>query len=110
MECSNLVADLGHYGEPSYVVRYFESPKDGGKDMSEAPPLAKRLMATAMVRVCSDPTAAEKLFRTVICLTPSDNGLVPAAERQIRLLHTDGGIDEETPAIEREHLESALRH
>lgn len=97
VECRNLIADLGHPGEPDYAVRYFSKSDDAGKEMSQAPELAKRIMVVATVRACTDPTAAETLFRTVICLTPPDNALVSAAERQIRLLHIDGGVDTEMP-------------
>ena len=92
VECQNLVADLGHYGHPDYVVRYFGPPTpDAG--MLEAPQIAQRLLYSAIVHRCVSPPESEQWLKTAICMTRPNSILIEEAREQIRKIRSelDGG-------------------
>ncbi len=102
IECSNLVADLGRYGDPEYEVRYFGPPTiDAG--LAEAPAVPKRLMYSAIVHECSDADESERWLKAAICMVPPNSELVAEAMRQIRLIQMDrdgGLLSREKPGIQ----------
>lgn len=88
VECSNLVADLGRYGDPRYEVRYFGPPTlDAG--LAQAPDVPKRLMYSAIVHECNDANESERWLKAAICMVPPNCELVAEAMRQLRLIEMD---------------------
>lgn len=94
IECMNLVADLGRpVDDDQVVVRRFDRPGTAPTGPDEAPELAKRVVLGALAGQCTDPTKAERLLRTAICLTPPDSELTAEAIEAIMQLHSDAGFD-----------------
>lgn len=92
LECQNLVGNLGHFGHPDYVVRYF-GPSTPDAGLLDAPQVAQRLLYSAVVHRCVNPLESDQWLRTAICLTPANSDLIGEAREQIRQIRSelDGG-------------------